>query len=204
MARRRAGALAVVLATVLSGCSGSHAPRTAPAPRPTPITKLDVASVRVARVGFCDQVPATAVRRALGAEPESDTHWGNGDPLPSDSTSASAGDLTHELGCAWTGPAGAAARAWVFGRPATAAFAQTLVAAAGRQPGCRAEPTTVFGNPAVLQTCELPGGVRRIRRAGLFGDSWVTCEVSGPVSPDLATRTDAWCGAVIDAVQATG
>ena len=204
MARRWAGALPVLLAIALTGCSGSHSPTSTPTPRPTPIAKLDVAAIRVARVGFCNQVPAPAVRRALGAKPEADMHWGNGDPLPRDSTTATTGDLTHELGCAWTGPSGSAARAWVFGRPTTAAFAQTLVTQAGKQPGCKAEPTNVFGKPALLQTCDLPGGVQRVRRAGLFGDSWVTCEVSGPTAPDLPTRTDAWCGAVVGAVQPTG
>jgi hypothetical protein len=191
----------VVLSALLGGCSGSDEPASTPSPRTTPIGKIDPSTVRLTRATFCDRVPDAAVRRALGARPDSDDRWGNGDRLPAETVAGSSGDVTHELGCSWTGPAGATARAWVFARPTSAEFARTLVAQAGKQPGCKAEPAAVFGTPAVLQTCTLPGGAERIRRAGLFGDTWLTCELTGPSSPELLGRTDAWCADVVSAVR---
>jgi hypothetical protein len=188
----------LVLAPLLAGCSGSDDASPEPTARPTPIAKLDVAAVRLARAEFCDRLPGATVEAALGGKPDSDDSWGNGDPIPN--ASGESGDVGHELGCAWTGPSGAAARAWVFARPVDAAFAGALVRQAGQQPDCTARQTAEFGSPAVLQSCTLPGDVQRVRRAGLFGDTWLTCEVSGRSDPSLARRTDRWCAAVVAAL----
>jgi hypothetical protein len=189
--------VALLPAMVLVGCSSDDPGPTVSA-RPTPIGKLDVAKVRLVRGEFCDRVPDAAVRRALGDDAEADESWGNGDPVPGGTGS---GDVGHELGCAWTGAAGAAARAWVFARPVTTSFATSLVRSAGRHKGCTAEQTRTFGTPAVLQTCTVAGGVQRLRRAGLFGDTWLTCEVTGSPA-DLRARVDPWCAAVVAALDA--
>lgn len=194
---------ALLVAPLLAGCSGSgdHSPAK-PAAGPTPIGKLDAGSVRLARAAFCDRVPSAAVRSAVGGKPTSDDSWGNGDPIPDQG--GGSGETGHELGCTWTGAAGAAARAWVFARPVTADLAGALVRQAGQQQGCTAEQTPTFGSPALLQTCRLSDGTQRVRRAGLFGDTWLTCEVSAPSAPDLAKRTDRWCAAVVAATATSG
>jgi len=191
---------AVLLVALTAGCSGSDDPSSAPTARPTPIAKLDVGSVSLARAEFCDRVPDSAVRRALGGAAESDDSWANGDPVATDEGS---GDVGHEIGCAWTGAGGAAARAWVFARPVDATLSRELARAAGHREGCTAEPTSVFGRPARLQRCTLAGGVVRERRARLFGDTWLTCEVSAPgtvPAPEHRTRLDGWCAQVVAAL----
>ena len=192
----RVAVAAVLLAPMLAGCS-SDEPSAKSTATPTPIAKLDVSGVRLARATFCDQLPDAAVHRALGGEVDTDESWGNGDPLPGDNGS---GDVGHEIGCAWTGASGSTARAWVFARPVDASLAGTLVGQAGRRKGCTAERTPTFGSPALLQTCTLTGGVQRVRRAGLFGDTWLTCEVSGASSEPLRDRADGWCAAVVAAL----
>lgn len=187
---------ALLLVPVIAGCS-SDEPSAESTATPTPIAKLDVGAVQLARATFCDQLPDTAVRRALGGDADSDESWANGDPLPGADGS---GDVGHEIGCAWTGAGGSAARAWVFARPVDATLAGTLVGQAGRRKGCTAERTPTFGSPAVLQTCTLTGGVQRVRRAGLFGDTWLTCEVSGTSAEPLRGRADDWCAAVVAAL----
>jgi hypothetical protein len=112
--------------------------------------------------------------------------------------------VAHELGCAWTGPGGTHARAWVFGRPVADAFASTLVRQAGRQTGCTSDPAPTFGTPALLQTCTLAGGVQRVRRAGLFGDTWLTCELIGAASAESRARLDTWCASVVAALDTSG
>jgi hypothetical protein len=191
---------ALVAASLLAGCSGSDdsAPRATPAP--TPIGELQTGSVRLVRAPFCDRVPDSSVAAALGGDPTGSDSWGNGDPVPD--TTGSSGDVGHEIGCAWSGADGASAGAWIFARPVPSGFATDLVVQAGAEEGCTATAARVFGGPSVLQTCTLPGNVQRVRRAGLFGDTWLTCEVSGASAPDLRTRTDRWCAAVVTAAAA--
>jgi hypothetical protein len=207
---RSSAVVAVVLTAALAaGCSGGNkgASSTPTTARPTPLAKLDLATVQVARAQFCDRVAQDEIRRALGAKPDADQSWGNGDPVPTAAPTGSAtapatdsGDVGHELGCAWTTSSGSAARAWVFARPVTADLANGLVAQAARQPGCTSSAETVFGHPALLQTCAPAGGPERVRRAGLFGDSWITCELSGPPATHPRARLDAWCAAVVAAL----
>ncbi|MFL6156988.1 MAG: hypothetical protein ACJ72D_12885, partial [Marmoricola sp.] len=170
-----AALLVALLGAGLAGCGGDDGPATAPSPAPTSIAGLDSAAMRVVRVPFCDLVPAASIRTAVGGTPATATTWGNGDPVPGTAKA----DAAHELGCSWTGPSGTTARAWVFARPVTAAFAGTLVRAAGRERGCRAVAGPTFGTPTLTQTCVRAGGIRRVRHAGLFGDTWLTCEVFG-------------------------
>jgi hypothetical protein len=201
VAWRRSWAVgALLLAPLAAGCSGSGGGAPEPTARPTPIAKLDVGTLRLARADFCGRVPDAAVRRALGGKAEADGRWGNGDPVATDEGS---GDVGHEIGCAWTGAGGAAARAWVFARPVDASSADGIVRAAGRQADCSAEPTPVFGAPALLQNCKLAGGLVRARRAGLFGDTWLTCEVTAPAATPEKQRTstlDSWCATVVAAL----
>lgn len=194
MAWRSIGGGLLAIALLVTGCSGSDEPARR-ATKATPITRLDVPSVRLARAEFCDQVPEASVRRALGAAPDSDRSWGNGDPVPDGAT----GDLAHEIGCSWSADDGSAASAWVFARPVTAAFAGTLVRTATRRRGCTTEQTSVFGSPALLQTCAA-SGAERLRRAGLFGDAWLTCEVTVPGGVPAAERRqrlDDWCATAV-------
>jgi hypothetical protein len=195
---------ALLVLGLAAGCSGSDGTSPEPTARPTPIAKIDAGAVSLARAEFCDRLPDAAVRRALGGDPESDDSWGNGDPVGTD---AGSGDVGHEIGCAWTGAGGTAARAWVFARPVDAALARDLARAAGHREGCSAEPTSVFGSPALLQRCTLTGGLVRERRAGLFGDTWLTCEVTaaGTLTPrERSTRLDTWCAQVVAALDTSG
>jgi hypothetical protein len=191
-----AALLAPVLLTGLVACS-SDDPRTAPSARATPLAKLKISSLRLARAEFCDRIPKTAVRRALGADPSTDASWGNGDPVDG---SGGTGDVGHEIGCSWSVANGPTVRAWVFARPVNPAFAAQLVRQAGRVVGCTVEPTTVFGTPSLLQSCTTPRGIHEVRRAGLFGDTWVTCEVTG--GAETRTRLDPWCAQVVAAMSA--
>jgi len=196
MTRRRLtlGLLALV-APVLAGCGGSGGPPAADTPASTPITKLDVTGVRLARAPFCDRLTEAAVREALGGPAQADDAWSNGDPVPG---SGSPGQVGHEFGCSWTGADGAVVATWVFARPVSADFATSIVREATRE-RCAAQPATTFGSPALVQTCARQPGLERVRRAGLFGDTWLTCEVTGPAS-EATARTDRWCATTVSAL----
>lgn len=190
-----AALLAPVLLSGLAACS-SDDPKARPSATATPLGKLKASSLRLARAEFCDRIPKTAVRRALGADPSTDASWGNGDPVDG---AGGTGDVGHEIGCSWSVANGPTVRAWVFARPVSPAFAAQLVRQAGRGVvGCTVSQTTIFGTPSVLQSCTTPRGIHDMRRAGLFGDTWVTCELSN--ASNMRPRLDAWCAQVVAAL----
>ena len=193
--------LAGLLASLLlfGACSGSNDPEPAAAAADR-IAELEPGSMDLVRVDFCDVVPPLAVRAALRGPSTAKEGWGNGDRPPLDD---SATDLTHEFGCSWTRPGGFAARAWVFARPVTAAFADRVISSARARAGCTTTRGTDFGSPSMTQTCELPRNRGRVRHAGLFGDTWLTCEIAGPRGKaQPRNRADAWCARVASALDA--
>ncbi len=201
-ARRRFFAvLSALLVLVLAGCAQEN--QSTPEPSPTPIADLNTAAMQVPRIEFCRLVPAKAVREALSSEPASEAAYGNGDE---ESLPVVGEDVVHEIGCSWTSEAGGTARAWVFARPVDAAFARTVVAAGRRARGCRTVAGPAFGRPSTTQVCRSTDGGQRVRHAGLFGQTWLTCQLSSPggsrtdTGADLRTRTDRWCVEVTNAL----
>lgn len=181
---------AIVLAIMaLAGCSAAS---TTPEPSLSsqPLDGLRPATVDVARIPFCDLVPQTAIAAALAGTPGSSRHWGNGDPAPV----GGRGEISHEFGCSWT-RSRTVASAWVFARPIDAAFARQVIASAGRAPGCTTVRSSTFGRPSMRQICTRSDRTIRIRRAGLFTDTWLTCELRGPRNQAvrLDARAETWC-----------
>ncbi|MFL6108858.1 MAG: hypothetical protein ACJ716_12265 [Marmoricola sp.] len=190
--------LVLVLALALAGCGGSGTPAAKPSVEPTSLRQLDSATMRVVRVAFCDLVPKSAVRAALAAAPTRTRSWRNGDHV-----AEAGGQVGHEFGCAWFGPRSRVARAWVFARPVSASYATTLVRQARTKHGCTASTGKLFGTPSVVQTCRRAGSPLRVRHAGLFGDTWLTCEVGGSgTRAALRKRADGWCLDVANALNA--
>jgi len=171
--------------------------------------------MRLPRIDFCSLVPTRAVAGALGGRPQARRTWGNGDRLALRGVE----DTVAETGCAWsrpdgptagrgTAPSSTTARAWVFARPVEQADAAAVVAQAGAVRGCRVPAGPAYGDPSVTQLCSSPAaglaaGEQRVRHAGLFGTTWLTCEVQGPASGTLRSRADAWCVEVANALDTT-
>lgn len=205
-ARRRSPAARVVVpalavAALVAGCGGTE--QVAPEPEPTPIAELETAGMQVPRIDFCALVPQGAVTAALDGEAASDSAYGNGDEAE---VRGAGTDVVHEVGCTWTGPDGATARAWVFAPPVTPAFVRTVVLPGSRAPGCRIVDGPDFGRPSLTQECRLAGDEQRVRHAGLFGRTWLSCEVAaaGAEVADLRTRAGQWCVAVAGALDTRG
>ncbi|MET0999579.1 MAG: hypothetical protein ABWX73_12740 [Marmoricola sp.] len=195
-AHLRAAAGVFALGLLVSGCAEEK--KAAPAPEPTPIANLNTRAMDLPRIEFCGLVPEAAVTEALGGKADADASYGNGDEeeLPDIGTV-----VLHELGCSWTGEDGTTARAWVFARPISPAFARTVVDAGKRTPGCRTVTGPEFGTPSATQVCEFDQGRKRVRHAGLFGQSWLSCELAAKGEmTQLRTRTDAWCVDVVNAL----
>ena len=150
-------------------------------------------TLTVPRAGFCDGVDAREVTAALGEEAADVRGYENGDEV---TLADGITDVAHEFGCVWSAADGSEARAWVFAPPVDADRAQDMVRDAGRAAGCQSSPTPAYGAPSVGLTCTGQGGTRASYR-GLFGDAWLTCELTSPdpaVDPaELRERAGAWC-----------
>jgi hypothetical protein len=192
-------AAVVVMSVAVAGCASDEPEKSAPAPAPTPIAGLNSAAMQVPRIEFCASVPDKAVADALGGKPDSKAAYANGDTEKVDGAGE---DVLHEIGCSWSTDEGATARAWVFARPVDAPFAQRAVASNRSTAGCRVVTGPAYGKPAVTQVCRRAGGEQRVRHAGLFGQTWLSCEVSAPSAEaaGIRGRADAWCVQVANAL----
>src|SRR5690349_16885942 len=193
---RRLACVAVSLLAA-TGCAEKEA--TAPTPTPTPLASLNTAAMQVPRIEFCKLVPDSAVHDALGAKPDSSSSYRNGDEIDVPGVGK---EVVHEIGCSWTADDGASARAWVFARPVDAAFARQAIGSSSGTKGCRTTSGPAYGEPSVTQTCHQPDGSNRVRHAGLFGQTWLSCEVTRPTDPvgTVRDRADTWCVEVVNAL----
>jgi len=203
-ARRTAIALACGVATALlaTGCS-EEKKSAGPKPTPTPLASLNTTAMEIPRIAFCKLVADSAVRAALGGKPDSSDSYGNGDEVD---VAGVGTEVVHEIGCSWSTDSGSSARAWVFARPIDATFARQAVASSRETEGCKVDRRAAYGDPSVTQTCRLSDGSTRVRHAGLFGQTWLTCEVTDPgneLAP-VRERADAWCVEVVNALNTAG
>jgi len=160
-------------------------------PRPAPVdplaarlTAADTTAMTVRRVPFCGEVDDATAAAALGGPVTARTAWQPGDRV---AVSGRVKDIADEYGCSWATASGARARAWVFAPPVTPERAAELATAkptAGCTPASR---MPAYGAPTSALTC----GDRTVVR-GLFGDAWLTCELTSH-DLDLVGR---WCLAV--------
>ena len=190
--------LTVVVALGLALTACAEEKKATPDVAATPIASLNTVAMQLPRIEFCGLVRGSAVSDALGAKPVSDTKYGSGDEVNLPEVGK---DVVHEIGCSWTAEDGTTARAWVFGRAITPKYARTVIGSQKQTKGCRTMPGPAYGKPASTQMCRRPAGVR-VRHAGLFGQTWLTCELaaSGTDLTGLRARTDRWCVEVANAL----
>lgn len=195
-------AVVATLAAVAVGVVATRGEPPAPAPPavappPVALEALETTEVAVGRGDFCPAVPPEAVEAAVGGEVADSVVYGNGRRAR---VVGDVRDVAHEFSCAWSAPDGTVARAWVFVPPVTTDRAEDLAQAARRDEGC-ASPTGApsYGRPTVALVCEEGDSVRQSFR-GLFGDAWLTCQLTVPDAvprTELAERTSRWCAAVV-------
>jgi hypothetical protein len=192
----------VVVGVLALGGDGEPAPTTQPSATPfttTPLADLDTTTQAVTRGPFCDAVDPRQVSAALGGEPTDDDAWQNGDRATLEPGLA---DVAHEFGCRWTAADGTSVRAWVFAPPVTTDAAVAL-SADDRRGACSVTPAT-FGVSGSLADCpDKSDGTRSLAYRGLFGDAWLSCELSLPAAAAqgdttaLTDRLGRWCAGVL-------
>jgi hypothetical protein len=193
-----AGAVAVGVLAL----GGDDEPAPTPPPKPfttTPLAGYDTTGAVVERGSFCDRVDERQVSAALGGEPADATSWRSGDRID---VGDGVQDVAHEFGCRWTGADGAVAQAWVFAPPISTDQAKGMARGAAKGKGCRPVDGPAFGDPTLALSCT-DGDVVRASYRGLFGDAWLTCEVTRPAGAtwDVTDRAGRWCVGVLQAAQ---
>jgi hypothetical protein len=170
----------------------------------TPLESFDTSALTVPRASFCDAVDPRQVEAALGDEPVDATSYENGEEV---TLADGVTDVAHEFGCTWTAGDGTEARAWVFAPPVDPGRAQTLVDGEIRRVTCDYGGGPAYGDPSLAMMCVDDSGTTASYR-GLFGDAWLTCELTVPEAAAdqdaLRERTGRWCVGVAMAASSGG
>jgi hypothetical protein len=198
-----AGALTAVLVSgtvVAVGLRGTSDPAAGPPRSPaavpsTPLDQLDLSGLPIPRTPFCDQIDDRAVTAALGAPVARGDSYRDGDRAQ---LAPGLRDVAHENGCRFDATDGQQARAWVFAEPVRPSRARRITEQARRTDGCApATGTPVFGTPSVALVCRAGRPATTVASLrGLFGDAWLTCQVSSPGQGNEARtlhRAVRWC-----------
>lgn len=211
-ARRRGGGrpvllvlAAVVVTTALVGITLAvrNPPDSLPAaaePKPAPgsYDQVDLSALPIEREDFCDRVPETAVEEALSGPAVSTERYGSGDRA---TLAPGVTDIAHEYSCGYVGTDGTQARVWVFASPARTGEAKVWVRRARAAQGCEPAAGPAFGTPSAATTCTTDDPASRVvTLRGLFGDAWLSCQVSVPGTPParvVARRADSFCVEVV-------
>jgi len=195
-------AVAVCGGVLLQGAGGS--PPDGPEAASTPLSSFDTTDLTVLRTAFCGRVADAAVQEALGAPPDDEIGYGNGDQAR---LGPGIRDRAHEYGCSWTAD-GRTATAWVYAPPVPRAVANELLRRARAAKGC--EPLAeapAYGEPSAGLVCTSTRGREGTFR-GLFGDAWVVCSLpstgvcAGLSANQAIDRTGRWCVAAARAASA--
>lgn len=157
------------------------------------LSTADTTTMHVRRGAFCDRVPTEDATEALGGAATEKKAYGDGDQA---AISGEVNDVAQEYGCIWTGPADAAtsARAWVFAPPVTLDWATQMTKSVPK--GCKAASRPAYGKPSVALTCTDAKKQPKMVYRGLFGDAWLSCELTGKVGESTAAlqkRASRWC-----------
>lgn len=173
----------------------------APTAAPTPLSELDVSDRPVPRGPFCAALAQDDIEAALGGPVTRTEHYDSGDRA---TLATGLTDIAHEYNCGYSAASGAQARAWVFAAPVTRSTAEAL-ARESTGTGCRQSTDGPrFGNPSVTSVCR-PGAATVVTLRGLFGSSWLSCQLTTPVAaarPDPVRRAERWCVQVASTVGA--
>lgn len=145
-------------------------------PLAEPLSSVDTATLTVQRAPFCNRLSSDDLKAALGGAVRHTAPYSAGDKA---TVGRGVTDVVDEYGCRWSS-SHRQARAWVFAAAVAPTWARRL--AADVPAGCQTLHGISYGAPSSALRC---GDAIRLR--GLFGQAWLTCELTnGDV--DLAGR----------------
>ena len=209
----------VATSVLLAGCtSAPEEPdqTTGVAPSAAPgAAHLDLSGLPIPRADVCALLAEDGLEQALGAPVAQTGHYGNGEEVE---IAPGRVDISHEYGCVFEAGDGTTARTWIYARPVLRPEASTLVRRARHGRDCAFPESIRFGTPGLTSVCEVAsraadGPLVRARLEGLFGSTWMGCEVAEPLArpsgssstprADVVQRAEQWCTEVVTAIAAS-
>jgi hypothetical protein len=173
-------------------------------PSATPLARVDLSGLALPRTSPCTQVEKLGVESALGSAVTASEHYAPGDRVQ---LGPGLRDVAQEFGCSYRSSTGAEARVWLFSQPVSRGDAARVLGQVRTAKGCRAlQGGPVFGSPTTTTSC-LVGRTRTVAMRGLFGNAWLTCELTVPPGgggSDPVRRTQRWCVGVATALGRSG
>jgi hypothetical protein len=132
---------------------------------------------------------------ALGGPVTRTEHYDSGDRVR---LAPGLSDVAHEYNCGYLSATGATARAWVFAAPVGRSAALGLVRESPGGVWCRqVSGGPGFGRPSATSVCRAATGrATVVTLRGLFGTSWLSCQLTVPGSAgaaDAVRRAERWC-----------
>ena len=210
----------VATSALLAGCTS--APQEEPdqttvvAPSAAPgAAHLDLSGLPIPRADVCALLAEDSQEQALGAPVAQTGHYGNGEEVE---IAPGRVDISHEYGCVFEAGDGTTARTWIYARPVLRPEARTLVRRARHGRDCAFPESIRFGTPGLTSVCEVASPAAdwplvRARLEGLFGSTWMGCEVAEPLArpsgssstprADVVQRAEQWCTEVVTAIAAS-
>ena len=172
----------------------SAAPTASASDSSTPLASMDLSALPIERGPFCDVLDEGDVESALGG-PVSDTgHYQSGDRAV---LSTGVTDVSHEFNCTFEASTGARGRVWVFAEPVRPPVARALARDSRSEKGCDpVEQAPAYGTPSVATLCEdTKPPESAVTLQGLFGDAWLSCQLSTPgvSTEETVRRAEQWC-----------
>jgi hypothetical protein len=172
-------------------------------PSSTPIRKVDLSALPIARRPFCNLLPRSDVEEALAGPVTKATQYGNGSKTK---MAPGLADVSHEYNCTFDGAHGSQVRVWVFAQPVQTGTAKFLARQALKTPGCQQARAPKFGTPTAPTLCRTSSPKATvITLRGLFGQAWLSCQLTAPGRDDpkaAQQRADDWCVKVATALGA--
>ena len=210
----------VATSALLAGCTS--APQEEPdqttvvAPSAAPgAAHLDLSGLPIPRADVCALLAEDSQEQALGAPVAQTGHYGNGEEVE---IAPGRVDISHEYGCVFEAGDETTARTWIYARPVLRPEARTLVRRARHGRDCAFPESIRFGTPGLTSVCEVASPAAdwplvRARLEGLFGSTWMGCEVAEPLArpsgssstprADVVQRAEQWCTEVVTAIAAS-
>jgi hypothetical protein len=158
---------------------------------PSPTAPADLSALPISREPFCDRIDERYAAAALGGQVTERTSYGPGERV---SLAPGVTDVAHEFGCVFGSGAGEA-KVWVFTAPVTGSEARAMVEDVRGQRECSyPEDALQYGTPGVVGVCRLSGERAQVTARGLYGDTWLTCQLTVEADPeDALARAEPWC-----------
>lgn len=157
------------------------------------LRNVDLSGLPIPRSSPCMHVDDRDLVVALGSPPTRHDSYGPGRRA---TLAPGVTDVSEEYSCAFEASA-ARARVWIFAAPVDVGLAHRVIKRAKAAKGCTSPADApAYGEPSLTEVCSTDPADTTASLRGLFGQTWLSCQLSLPPPAGSATvlrRAERWC-----------